>query len=109
MRNGLVRLVVLAAVCALLAFAQESRKPAVKVKAQFFAGIVTEIDATHITVSRSVGGRSPEQHTFLINSQTKIGKGLHTKQRVTVRYMASPDGDVALEILVRTQKALRAG
>jgi hypothetical protein len=109
MRNGLVRLVVFAAVCALLAFAQERQNPGAAVKAQFFAGIITEVDATHITVSRSVGGRSPEQHTFLINSQTKIGKTLRTKQRVTVRYAASPDGDVALEILVRTQKALRAG
>lgn len=108
MRNGTVRLAILAALLALTALAQQTQKPATA-KAQFFAGIVTEVDATHITVSRSVLGRSPEQHTFVITSQTKAGKALHTNERVTVRYRTSADGDVALEILVRTQKALRAG
>lgn len=105
-----MRLAIVAALLALAALAQRTQQqPSAPVKAQFFAGIITELDGTHITVSRSVLGRSPEQHTFAITARTKTGKSLHAKQRVTVRYMPSPDGDVALEILVRTQKALRAG
>ena len=76
-------------------------KPAVR--PQFFAGTVTELDSTHITVSRSVLGRPPEHRTFIINSTTKMSKDLRTKERVTVRYSSDPDGDVALEILVRTR------
>ena len=68
-----------------------------------FAGTVTELDSTHITVSRSVLGRPPEHRTFIINSTTKMSKDLRTKERVTVRYSSDPDGDVALEILVRTR------
>jgi hypothetical protein len=109
MRNGIVCLALLAAPLALPVRAQQVQKPTEQAKAQFFAGIVTEMDTDHLTVSRNVVGRSPERHTFLVNSKTKIGKGLHTSERVTVRYKPSPDGDVALEILVRTRKALRAG
>jgi hypothetical protein len=108
MRSGIVWLALLVAPLTPV-WARQVQKPAEQAKAQFFAGIVTEMDATHLTVSRSVVGRPPEQHTFLIDSKTKIGKGLHTSERVTVRYKPSPEGDVALEILVRARRALRAG
>src|SRR5665213_2660585 len=107
MRNGIIWLALLAAPLRLPMRAQQVQKPAEQAKAQFFAGIVTELDPDHITLSRSVLGRGPEQHTFLINAKTKIGKSLHANERVTVRYKPSPDGDVALEILVRTRKSLR--
>lgn len=72
-------------------------------KQQFFAGIVTDLDANRITISRSVLGRPAEHRTFLITQETKLGKNLHTRVRVTVRYVNRPEGDVALEVLVRSQ------
>jgi hypothetical protein len=84
--------------------------PPTPAKAQFFAGVVTELDSSHITVSRQLAGRTPEQHTFIINKMTKIGKTLHLKQRVTVRYRPESDGNIALEISVRTpSKTSRSG
>jgi hypothetical protein len=88
---------------------QDRPEPA-SAKTQFFAGVVTELDASHITVSRKLAGSSPEQHTFIINKMTKIGKNLRLKQRVTVRYRPEPDGNIALEISIRTpSKTSRSG
>jgi hypothetical protein len=70
-------------------------------KAQFFGGTVTALDGAHITISRSSPGKSPEHRTFLINVKTKISKAVKVKSRVTVRYRRLPEGDVALEILLR--------
>lgn len=104
MWNRTVRLLMPAVLLSALVCAQDApNKPAVHPRPQFFAGTVTELDSTHITVSRSVLGRPPEHRTFIINSTTKMSKDLRTKERVTVRYSSDPDGDVALEILVRTR------
>jgi hypothetical protein len=78
-------------------------------KPQFFAGVVSEMDATHITISRTLVGRAPESRTFVINSATKINRtAVKVKTKVTVRYRRLAEGDVALEIqlrpLVRTPK-----
>jgi hypothetical protein len=70
-------------------------------KAQFFGGTVTALDSAHITVSRSAPGKSPEHRTFLINMKTKMSRAVRVKSRVTVRYRRLPEGDVALEILLR--------
>lgn len=68
----------------------------------FFAGTVTELDEQHVTVSRKVAGRAPEERKFLITPKTKMNKStVKVKSRVTVRYQHSPDGDVALEIQIR--------
>jgi hypothetical protein len=68
----------------------------------FFAGTVTELDEQHVTVSRSVAGRAPEERRFQITPKTKMNKSaLKVKSRVTVRYQHMPDGDVALEIQIR--------
>lgn len=68
----------------------------------FFAGTVTELDEQHVTVSRSVAGRAPEERKFLITLKTKMNKSaVKVKSRVTVRYKHMPDGDVALEIQLR--------
>jgi hypothetical protein len=72
-------------------------------KAQFFAGIVTDLSREHVTVSRSLVGRPRENRTFLIRPQTKVSRPLRIKSRVTVRYRHLPEGDVALEIQVRSQ------
>jgi hypothetical protein len=79
--------------------AQAPQNPPVPApRPQFFAGTVTELDAQHITVSRTLIGRSPEKRTFLIGPRTKMSKSLRVKSRVTVRYEHLPEGDVALEI-----------
>ena len=70
-------------------------------KAQFFGGTVTAIDGAHITISRYSPGKSPERRTFMINMKTKMSKSVKLRSRVTVRYRRLPEGDVALEILLR--------
>jgi hypothetical protein len=72
-------------------------------KAQFFAGIVTDLSREHVTVSRSLAGRPRENRTFLISRQTRMSRPLKVRSRVTVRYRHLPEGDVALEIQVRLQ------
>ncbi|MFL6352402.1 MAG: hypothetical protein ACJ74Z_11210 [Bryobacteraceae bacterium] len=72
-------------------------------KAQFFAGIVTDLGAKHVTVSRSLVGRPRENRTFMITHRTKVSRPLRMKSRVTVRYVRMPEGDEALEIQVRSQ------
>jgi hypothetical protein len=72
-------------------------------KAQFFAGIVTELSSGRVTVSRSLVGRPRENRCFLIRPETKLSRPLKVRARVTVRYRHLPEGDVALEIQVRSQ------
>jgi hypothetical protein len=72
-------------------------------KPQFFAGIVTDLSKANFTVSRSLYGRPPEKRTFLIGPKTKLNRPLKIRSRVTVRYRHLPEGDVALEIQVRSQ------
>jgi len=105
MCNRNLRLLLVVLLFGFFAVAQDSLDHPVPAAArqQFFAGIVTDLEANRITVSRSVLGRPAEHRTFLITQQTKLGKNLHTRVRVTVRYVNGPDGDVALEVLVRSQ------
>jgi hypothetical protein len=105
MCNRKLRVFLLVLLLGFVAIAQDSLDHPVPAatKQQFFAGIVTDLDTSRITVSRSVLGRPPEHRTFLITQETKLGKNLHIKVRVTVRYVNRPDGDVALEVLVRSQ------
>lgn len=69
----------------------------------FFAGQVTSLDPEHITVSRTLVGRSPESRTFSISKKTKLSKSVRVKSRVTVRFRHESDEDMALEIQVHTQ------
>lgn len=71
----------------------------------FFHGTVTQIDSTHVTVSRTIVGRAPESHTFLTNRKTKYSRSLHVKANVTVRYERLPEGDIALDIQVHSRPA----
>ncbi len=70
-------------------------------KPQFFAGAVTELDESHIKVSRKLVGRSPESRTFIVDGKTKMNAAIRVKSRVTVRYQRGPGGDLALEVQVR--------
>src|ERR1700761_9082465 len=62
-------------------------------KHQFFGGTVTQLDAQHITVSRTPPGKSAENRSFLITSKTKLSRGVKLRSRVTVRYRHLPEGD----------------
>lgn len=81
--------------------AKPEQPPPPKPKPQFFAGTLTTVDASHIIVSRTLVGKATETRTFLMQAKTKTNRALHPRQRVTVRYQHLPEGDVALEVLVR--------
>lgn len=78
--------------------AQPAPSPAAP-RAQFFAGTVVELDATHIKVTRTLVGRPTESRSFALGPTTKLNKAvIKLHSRVTVRYKRMPEGDVALEI-----------
>jgi hypothetical protein len=93
-------MVTLIAAFASMLFAQQAVTPTPK--PQFFAGVVSHIDAKRVNVSRTLPGRSPESRAFAIDGATKIPKGIKPRTRVTVRYQHMPEGDLALEIQIRT-------
>jgi hypothetical protein len=76
---------------------------------QFFAGTVTALDATSITVSKLVVGKAPEQRTFAITPKTKVSRSVKVKSRVTVRYQRQADGDVALDVLIHPARKSSKG
>lgn len=71
----------------------------------FFSGNVVEIAADHVTVSRAVLGKPAEKRTFKITPETKTEGKMKNKSRVTVRYATSEEGDVAVSIIVRPERA----
>ena len=66
-------------------------------QAAFFSGVVAEMTAEKVTVSRVILGKDPEKRTFVINGETKIEGKLKNKSRVTVRFA----GETAVSIVVR--------
>lgn len=66
-------------------------------QASFFSGVVTDLTAENVTVSRAILGKDPETRTFAIDHDTKIEGKLKNKSRVTVRFA----GEVAVSIVVR--------
>lgn len=66
-----------------------------------FGGTVTQLDSAHITVSRTLPGKTPEHRTFLITARTKMSHAVKLRAHVTVRYRHVAEGDVALEIQPR--------
>lgn len=78
--------------------------PAPAPRAQFFAGTIVELDATHLKIARTLVGHPTESHSFTITSSTKMNKSVvKLRSRVTVRYkhVADTGSDVALEIQPR--------
>jgi hypothetical protein len=69
----------------------------------FFAGTVIESTAQSITVSRVVLGKT-EKRVFRVTPDTKCEGKLKAKVRVTVRYVATDDGETAELIIVRSQQ-----
>jgi len=70
---------------------------------EFFSGTISQIPEGKISVARTVLGK-PENRTFLINGETKIEGKLKLKARVTVGFKTTPEGDLAVRIIVRTQE-----
>ncbi len=78
-----------------------TEKKAEEPKAEtFFAGTVIETTPDRIIVSRVVLGKT-EKRVFRVTQATKCEGKLKAKVRVTVRYTAADDGDIAELIIVR--------
>jgi hypothetical protein len=69
----------------------------------FFAGTVIDFTTEKITVSRVVLGKT-EKRVFRVTPDTKCEGKLKAKVRVTVRYVATDDGETAELIIVRSQQ-----
>jgi len=68
---------------------------------QFFAGIITALSDTSVTVTRTVLGKESTVHTFAISADTHVEGKPKLKSRVTVRYVSDENGDRAVRIIVR--------
>jgi hypothetical protein len=80
--------------------AQDNSTP--KTADSFYSGSVAEVNSEKIVVTRVVLGKQAENRTFIITSATKVEGKLRAKERVTVRYQTTEQGDVAVSIVVRT-------
>jgi len=72
-----------------------------QVQDQFFAGIVTVLTDSSVTVTRTVLGKDPTARTFAITKETHIEGKPKVKSRVTVRFVTEESGDRAVRIIVR--------
>lgn len=88
--------------CPASMLAQTTEEPrATQPKDQFFAGYITAVSDTEITVSRTVLGKQSSTRTFQITPDTKIEGQPKVKAKVTVQFVAGEDGDRAVHIIVR--------
>ena len=69
-----------------------------------FAGDIVNLSAAKVTVARSILGKPTEQRAFWIKPETKVEGKLKMKVKVTVGWVPSEDGDIAVLIVVRPQK-----
>ena len=69
-----------------------------------FSGEIVNLATARVIVARSILGKPTEQRTFWIKPETKVEGKLKVKVKVTVGFVPSDDGDVALLIVVRPQK-----
>ncbi len=64
-----------------------------------FSGVVTAVTETSLTATRT---GTKESKTFVLAPQTRIdGPKPTVNSRVTIRYVASDDGDRAVSVIVR--------
>ena len=68
---------------------------------EFFSGAISQLSEGKIAVMRTVAGKPAEIRSFLIDGETKIEGKLKVKGRVTVGFKSTPDGDIAIRIIVR--------
>jgi len=84
--------------------AQEQGATPQETNYEFFSGTISQMPEGKIAVERTVLGKPPENRSFLINTETKIEGKLRLKARVTVGFKPTPDGDLAIRIIVRPQE-----
>lgn len=77
---------------------QEEPEP---VSYEFFSGTVVEVQQTRLTVVRTLPGKDPEKATFILKPDTRVEGKLRNRVRVTVGYISTDEGDVALRVVVR--------
>src|ERR1700712_1834197 len=80
--------------------AQEQGNSPQEPSQEFFSGTISEMPEGRIGVARTVLGKPPENRSFRINGETKIEGKLKLKARVTVGFKTTPDGDLAVRIIV---------
>jgi len=80
------------------------QKPAPK--DQYFSGTVTAIDDATLVVSKTVLGKGPIEHKFLITPATHFEGGKpKVKAKVTVRDATTAEGDCAVRVIARPAAA----
>jgi hypothetical protein len=67
-----------------------------------FSGLIVELSAAKITVSRSILGKPAEKCIFLIKPDTRIEGKLRVRGKVTVGFVTTDEGDIARLVVVRT-------
>ena len=71
-------------------------------KDQMFSGTVTAVDDASLTVVRTGQGKVAATRVFDITADTRFEGGKpKVSSRVTVRFVATDDGDRAIHIIVR--------
>jgi hypothetical protein len=106
-RLGLATLLILAAALPTPGGAQErelSKPESPKREPKYdetFSGSIIELSTSKITVSRSILGKPAEKRVFLITSETRIEGKCRLKQKVTIGFVTTDDGDLARLIVVR--------
>ena len=69
---------------------------------QFFAGNITALTESSITVSRTVLGKDSTVRTFAITPETVVQGGKpKLKAKVTIKWVSGDDGDRAVKIILR--------
>ena len=68
-----------------------------------FAGPIVELSAAKVTVSRNVLGKT-EKRTFLIKPDTRIEGKLKMKEKVTVGFVTTDEGDIARLIVAHPDR-----
>ena len=71
---------------------------------EFFSGTVANLAEGSIVVARTVLGKPAENRTFRITGETIVEGSLKVGVRVTVGFRSTPEGDLAVRIIVREQK-----
>ena len=99
MRNFVVAMAMAASVP--MVRAQNPGEQASEPQKETFSGTVAELSAEKVTVVRSTAGAKTERRTFLIRPETRVEGKLHVRERVTVGFVTTEDGDVAHLIVVR--------
>jgi len=95
-RSGIL-IAALALGMALLCAAQQKGSPSAS-KDQMFSGIVTAIGESSLTAIRT---NPKDSKTFALTSATRFEGKPQVNSRVTIRYIATDEGDRAIVVIVR--------